>query len=196
MKVLLINGTPDQNPQFTSYKITQHIIELFEKQGVETKAIHLGEKNIPMLHFQFDQIENQVHDFCNTLRDYDYHIWLSPLYHGGIPGIFKNALDWLEITSKEDRPYLTKHKIAFVSWGDGLKVSQGILMMDLIAKSLRAETNTFSIPILRKELFEEDQERLKENYQANFDYLVNDMIQQMAHDEWKKNNQSLQAKQE
>lgn len=189
MKVLLINGTPDQNSNFTSYKLAAYIAELFEQKGIQTDTMHIGELNLPMLHFQFDQIEEQVVHFCDQIREYDFQIWLSPLYHGGIPGIFKNALDWLEISSKDERPYLSKQNISFVSWGDGLKVVQGILMMDLIAKSLRAETNSFSVPILRKDLYKEDQITIEDNYKVNFEYLVNDMIDKMTHQQIKKQKQ-------
>ncbi len=89
----------------------------------------------------------------------DLHIWLAPLYHGSIPGVMKNCLDWLEVTANRYEPYLTDKTVGLICWADGLQAMQGINAMDAIAKSLRAWPLPFSVPIVRSALFDGNDKR-------------------------------------
>ncbi|MBJ7471039.1 MAG: NAD(P)H-dependent oxidoreductase [Solirubrobacteraceae bacterium] len=46
-------------------------------------------------------------------------ILCSPSYHGGLPGLLKNALDYLELTAKHPRPYLRGLPVGCIATGDG-----------------------------------------------------------------------------
>jgi FMN reductase len=43
----------------------------------------------------------------------------SPGYHGGISGLVKNALDYIEDLSRDDRPYLTGRAVGCIATGAG-----------------------------------------------------------------------------
>lgn len=109
-------------------------------------------------------------------READVHIWLAPLYHGSIPGVMKNCLDWLELSAREAVPYLTGKTIGLVCWADGVQAMQGINAMDAVAKALRAWTLPYSLPIQRPELFDE-QGTLSAKYVQRFDLLLQLLVQ-------------------
>ncbi|WP_185673624.1 NADPH-dependent FMN reductase, partial [Elizabethkingia meningoseptica] len=105
--------------------------------------------------------------------DADLHFWLAPLYHGSIPGVMKNCLDWLEVTANRYEPYLTDKTIGLVCWADSLQAMQGINAMDVIAKSLRAWPLPFSVPVVRTSLFDTDNAKeISRLYAAKFDTLI------------------------
>ncbi|WP_246076914.1 hypothetical protein [Pedobacter ureilyticus] len=85
----------------------------------------------------------------------------------------KNCLDWLELSARETKPYLSDKTIGLICWADGAQAMQGINSMDMIAKSLRAWTIPFSVPIIKSELV--DHTRVGEisaKYKAKLDLLV------------------------
>jgi len=51
-------------------------------------------------------------------RRADVLIWASPTYHGTISGVFKNALDFLEFTAKDERPYLQGKAVGLIVVSD------------------------------------------------------------------------------
>ena len=106
-----------------------------------------------------------------AFRSADLHIWLTPLYHGSMTGIMKNCLDWLEISAKETSPYLTGKVVGMVCWADGGQAMQGITAMDAVAKSLRAWTLPYSIPVVRRSLYD-DKGNIAKEYQMKFDRMT------------------------
>ena len=48
-------------------------------------------------------------------------VWSSPMYHGTVNGSFKNALDWLQLLSDRDPPYLTNKVVGLVSTAGGVQ---------------------------------------------------------------------------
>ena len=83
-------------------------------------------------------------------------------------------MDWLEISAKNSPAYLTNKNIGLVCWADGVQALQGINAMDAIAKSLRAWTLPFSVPIVKRELFENTgSKEISSDYKRKLDLLIN-----------------------
>lgn len=55
----------------------------------------------------------------SALREADGVIIGSPGYHGGISGLVKNALDYLEETSRDSRPYLESRPVGCIATAAG-----------------------------------------------------------------------------
>ncbi|WP_232104041.1 MULTISPECIES: NADPH-dependent FMN reductase [Pseudomonas] len=53
-------------------------------------------------------------EFIEAVRSADGLIIASPAYHGGLSGLVKNALDLLEETSKDKRPYLHSRPVGLI----------------------------------------------------------------------------------
>lgn len=166
MKLLFFNGAPDSSVSSISHKIIQFFSSYFEGQTIEITTYNLAENKLPLLELPFGEIPDSVQQMTATFVQSDVQIWLSPLYHGGIPGSMKNCLDWLELTGKNPKPYLSNQIIGLICWADGVQAMQGINNMDVVAKALRAWVMPYSVPVMRKDLLIENE--LNPVYQQRF----------------------------
>ncbi len=65
---------------------------------------------------------------AEAIRAADGVIVASPGYHGSISGVIKNALDTLELTSKDDQPYLTAKPVGTIITAAGAQAGGTTLM--------------------------------------------------------------------
>ena len=63
--------------------------------------------------------EAQAQWLIDAIHEAEGIILCSPSYHGGVSGLLKNALDYLELTAKSPRPYLTGLPVGCIATGDG-----------------------------------------------------------------------------
>lgn len=156
MNVLIFNGALERRTTATSHKIADYFKESFEANGAGVTVFNLPDSGIPLFDVTISGVPKSVELMANTFRNADVHIWLTPLYHGGMTGVMKNCLDWLEVSAKEHNPYLTDKTIGLVCWAEGGHAVQGINNMDAVAKSLRAWTLPYSVPLIRKAIYDGD----------------------------------------
>lgn len=173
MNILIFNGAPDQFSVSTSRRIVEYLTVKLHEKGFNVEEFHLADADIPFLSLDLEETPPNVATMCEAFIKADAHIWLSPLYHGGIPGSMKNCLDWLELTSELPKPYLSDKVIGLICWANGIQAMQGINNMDAIAKALRAWVLPYSIPITKRDLYQEDEMTLNVVYLARFDIMVN-----------------------
>lgn len=57
----------------------------------------------------------------------DAVVLASPGYHGGMSGLLKNALDYLEDTATADRPYLTNRPVGLIATSRGWQAAAATL---------------------------------------------------------------------
>ena len=79
----------------------------------------------------------------------DGMIWSSPLYHGTVSAVFKNALDWLQLLSGHDPPFLTDKTIGLIATAAGVQPLQAINTMELVVRALRGWTVPLVVPVAR-----------------------------------------------
>jgi len=60
-----------------------------------------------------------VAHFIATIRDADAIVIGSPGYHGTLSGLVKNALDHVELTARDDRPYFTGMPVGLIATAAG-----------------------------------------------------------------------------
>jgi len=176
MKVLIFNGALERRESSTPQRISNHLAEQLATKGVEAHIFNIADSGIPLFDMSITQTPRSVEMMNLLFREADAHIWLSPLYHGSMTGVMKNCLDWLECSAQLPQPYLTGKIVGLVCWADGVQAMQGINAMDAVAKSLRAWTLPFSLPIQRSQLLDE-QENIKEEYQKRFELMIDLLIQ-------------------
>ncbi|OOG18583.1 NADPH-dependent FMN reductase [Sphingobacterium sp. CZ-UAM] len=174
MKALIFNGALERRQESTSGVLSNYFAEKLNQLGIENSVFNLADSGIPLFDTSLSRIPNSVKIMNSLFLEADLHFWLSPLYHGGVPGVMKNCLDWLEISAKNSPAYLTDKTVGLVCWADGVQALQGINAMDAIAKSLRAWTLPFSVPIVKRELFgNSGSKELSSNYSCKLDLLIN-----------------------
>lgn len=171
MKALIFNGALERNPNATAYKIAEYLQRILSIEGVDTQVFHVADSGIPLFDYSLKKTPQSVEIMNHAFRSVDMQIWLSPLYHGGMTGVMKNCLDWLEFSAKMPQPYLTGQRVGLVCWADGVQAMQGINAMDAVAKSLRAWTLPYAVPVQKIELLDEQRE-IAEKYQDRFGLLT------------------------
>lgn len=172
MNVLIFNGTMDSSSYTTANRLSAYFEEQFRLKGFSTEVFSPAGGHIPFFEYPKGEMPPAVQGMCEAFCHADVHVWLTPLYHGSMTGIMKNALDWLEMTSKRSNPYLTGKVVALVSWGDGSQAMQGINAMDAVAKALRAWVLPFSVPIMKEHLYDAEGRDFTAPYKNKFDKLI------------------------
>lgn len=171
MKALIFNGALERRPFSTSGLLTTYFTEKLKMLGITHKTFALADSGIPLYDITLTKTPLAVERMTQLFLDADIHFWLAPLYHGSIPGVMKNCLDWLEVTADAPQPYLTDKTVGMVCWADGLQAMQGINTMDAIAKSLRAWPLPFSVAMIRTSLFDQEN-RITPMYADKLDRLI------------------------
>lgn len=173
MKALIFNGALERKSQSTSAALSTYIAEQLTELGITTRTFNLVDSGIPLFDVSLTRTPKGVEVMNQYFQEADIHFWLAPLYHGGIPGVMKNCLDWLELSAKSTPPYLTNKTIGLVCWADGVQAMQGINNMDAIAKALRAWPLPLSVPIIRPQLFEANKNyEITPQYQHKLNLLI------------------------
>lgn len=173
MKAILFNGALERRASSTSGHLSGYLEEKLKLAGIDTTIFNLADSGIPLFDTTLAKTPKGVELMNHLFLEADLHFWLAPLYHGSIPGVMKNCLDWLEITAKNTKPYLTDKTVGLICWADGAQAMQGINTMDSIAKSLRAWPLPFSVPIAKNELFKKDNPgEISDTYKNKLNLLV------------------------
>lgn len=174
MKAIIFNGALERRPSSTSSLLSGYVKSGLENVGIESDIFDLADSGIPLFDCTLTKIPNGVQAMNNLFREADIHFWLAPLYHGSIPGVMKNCLDWLEVSAKKINPYLTDKTVGLVCWADGVQAMQGINTMDTIAKALRAWPLPYSVPISKKELYDPNiPSEISQVYKDRLNLLIN-----------------------
>lgn len=77
-----------------------------EDAGATTSLLGAAALNVPMYRFGIPK-DAPVAQLVAELRRADGFIIASPGYHGTVSGLVKNALDYVEETSADERPYFS-----------------------------------------------------------------------------------------
>ncbi|ASK28770.1 NADPH-dependent FMN reductase [Chryseobacterium sp. T16E-39] len=172
MKAIIFNGALERRPQSTSGILSKYFTDKLEMLGITHETFALADSGVPLYDITLTKTPLAVERMTQLFLGADIHFWLAPLYHGSIPGVMKNCLDWLEVTADQEQPYLTDKTVGLVCWADGLQAMQGINAMDSIAKSLRAWPLPFSVPMIRTSLFDSEN-KISPLYTDKLDRLIN-----------------------
>lgn len=173
MKALIFVGSLDTHPTSISAVISDYIKAQLITKGVAVTVFNLSESKIPILELKNKEVPDGVKKMTDQFLSADLHFWLSPLYHGSIPGVMKNCLDWLEVTTHLPKPYLTDKVIGLICWADGSQALNGISTMENIAKSLRAWSVPYTLPIVKKDFFNPIYlKEISSNYSEKLDRLI------------------------
>jgi FMN reductase len=113
---------------------------------VETEVFDIRVLDLPMYDPGISPPQ-RVLDLCSTVAGAGGMIWSSPLYQGTISGSFKNALDWMQLLSKNDPPYLTDKVVGLISTAGGTQGLQAVNTMEFIVRALRGWAVPLVLPI-------------------------------------------------
>jgi FMN reductase len=102
--VLCIGGST--RPNSSSEKAVKVSAAAAEAAGAVVDLIVSRDLMFPIYDTETDERTPEAERFVKAAREADALIVASPGYHGGMSGMLKNVLDYLEDTNKDERVYL------------------------------------------------------------------------------------------
>lgn len=100
-----IGGTP--HPGSSTERALALALDVARQRGMRTRLFG-GEALSALPFYAYGCVGGSpvAEDFVAALREADGVVIASPGYHGSISGLVKNALDYVEETARDARPYL------------------------------------------------------------------------------------------
>lgn len=90
-----------------------------------TEVLSVRDLDLPFYHPDHQGADHVVppgaQRLADAVRRADGLVWSSPLYNGTISGVFKNALDWLQLLAGDEPPYLTGKVVGLVATAGGVQ---------------------------------------------------------------------------
>ena len=144
LRIIGFGGT--RNSKSSSVRALAVALNAAQEVGAQVELVDLETLDIPF--YEWGAKPNgDVDRFIAAFRAADGLIWACPLYHGTISGVFKNAIDWLEVLSSDAPPYLTDKPVGLVGLAGGGQALQAITAMEQIVRALRGWSIPLVVPI-------------------------------------------------
>ena len=119
LKVVGIGGTLRQGS--TSLGALRRALAGAEEAGAEVELLDLRELRLPMYEpgLALEEYGPEVRRLIDEVRDADALIVSTGAYHGTLAGVTKNALDFIQFLSRDERPYLAGRVVGLISTAGG-----------------------------------------------------------------------------
>ena len=117
-----------------------------EAAGADVQLLDVRELALPLYHGGAPGSPG-VDRLVAAVSGADGMLWSSPLYHGTVSGAFKNALDWLQLLSRREPPFLTGMPVGLVATSGGVQGLQAINTMEFVVRALRGWTVPLVVPV-------------------------------------------------
>ena len=117
--------------------------------GARTKLIG-GDllSRLPLFLTNGSESSAEARELVDAIRAADGLILASPGYHGSVSGMVKNAIDYVENTAKDVRPYLTDLPVGLIAVAGGYQAAVSTLsMLRTIVHSLRGWPTPFGAAV-------------------------------------------------
>jgi FMN reductase len=99
-------------------------LRIAAEHGAQTMMLDLRELNLPMYvpDWQIADYpaahQPDITRLIETCRQAKAMVWASPTYHGTVSGVFKNALDYIELMMNDTPAYLNGKAIGVIAIND------------------------------------------------------------------------------
>jgi FMN reductase len=125
--VLIVGMGGTVRPESSSEIALRVALDACAQAGCETVLLGASAIALPFYDPAKANRSALASQLLSTIRQADGIIISSPGYHGGISGLVKNALDWLEELAHDQRPYLDGLPVGCISVANGAQGSVGTL---------------------------------------------------------------------
>lgn len=148
IRIVGIGGSLAENS--TSLAALKLALEGAAEAGAETTLFDVGALDLPLYAPQLEADPPRAAlELCEAVHAANGLLWSSPLYHGTISGAFKNALDWLQLLSDRQPPYLADKVVGLISTAGGVQGLQAVNTMEFVVRALRGWAVPLVMPIPR-----------------------------------------------
>ncbi len=119
LKVVGIGGTLRAGS--TSLGALRRALEGAADAGAETELLDLNELRLPMYEpgLSLEEHGPEAEHFVDAMREADALVLSTAGYHGTLAGVTKNALDFAQFLSRDERPYFDGRVVGLISTAGG-----------------------------------------------------------------------------
>ena len=134
----------------TSLLALEEALRAAEEAGATTELLDLRELNLPLYEpgKPLEEYGENVKELVEAMRHADALLWSTAAYHGTLAGVTKNALDFAQFLSRDERPYLQDRIVGLISTaGGGMAAVNAIGAMVNVVHALRGVAAPLSVPL-------------------------------------------------
>lgn len=138
MKIAIVTTTIREGRN--SIKVANWVLDNAKKYNdkVLFEIVDLKDYQLPIFGSDLKETDNEViNTWKNKINEYDGYIFITAEYNHSLPGVFKNALDYLKMELKEK-------VISFVGYG-GIGGGRSIEQLKLIVSTFSSITTGISV---------------------------------------------------
>ena len=115
--VVGLGGTT--RPGSSSERALRAALDACERLGAATVLFAADDLAFPIYAPGVTQADERVERYLEAIRRADGIVVCSPGYHGGVSGLVKNAIDWVEELRGDARPYFDGRPVGLIVVADG-----------------------------------------------------------------------------
>jgi FMN reductase len=171
-----IGGTLRSNS--STERALRHCLSAVERQGGRTMLFCGDDIDLPMYNPHDADRTDKAAAMVGALRDADAVVVGSPGYHGGVSGLVKNALDYIEDLRTDPRVYLDNTPWGCISCAYGWQAAVGTLgQLRVIGHALRAWPTPLGVAInSADEIWDEGGALVDTTVQGQLDMLATQLL--------------------
>ncbi len=121
LRIVGIGGST--RPDSSSEVALRIALKACDLAGAETTLLSASALALPFYDPVLAKNSTAADAYLSAIRAADGLIISSPGYHGGISGLIKNAIDWLEELAHDERPYVDTLPVGCISVAGGAQTS-------------------------------------------------------------------------
>jgi FMN reductase len=106
-------------PGSSSERALRGALAACEALGAETAVFAADDLGFPMYAPGVTEPDERTLRYLDAIRRADGIVLCSPGYHGGVSGLVKNAIDWVEELRTDARPYFDGRPVGLIVVADG-----------------------------------------------------------------------------
>lgn len=106
-------------PGSSSERALRSALDACEARGAETELFAAEDLAFPIYAPGVTEADARVTRYLDAIRRADGIVICSPGYHGGVSGLVKNAIDWVEELRTDARPYFDGRPVGLIVVADG-----------------------------------------------------------------------------
>jgi FMN reductase len=135
-------------PASTSEQALRLFLKGLAERGAETSLFAGEALNFPIYDPVTPVSTPEISAFVETIRRCDALVIATPVYHGAVTGLIKNAIDHLTALMTDTRPYLAGRPVCCIAAGGGLQGAVTALngLRDIV-HALRGWPTPMQIPV-------------------------------------------------
>ena len=125
VKIVALGGTYREGS--STERCLQAALKSARALGAETVLLGASALDLPLYRPDAPERSPAALALIEAVKTADGLIVATPAYHGGVSGMVKNALDYIEDLSKDARPYLHGRAVGCIATGAGWQATAGTL---------------------------------------------------------------------